>query len=264
MAAMTSTGGAGVVDRVILPAALILTILAGGMGCAKAATVVTVSGRATELVRPDRMMATLTAQADKSTAAAVQADINAKMGKAMALVRAVPGVKARTADYHVTRQVAVTKRTRVVSWSGRQDLTVTIPLAAGPVPPSFGRLLSRLQSAGLDIETMRGEVSPRVKERMRLVALRAALTRAEVRLHSLSVGLHEPVVGIKSVKTAIVMPPPPFRPGSPVMLAAMARPVQVAPARSKISATVTMTADLRFGPTAGRFWEHFGRKPAPG
>ncbi len=245
----------------IMPAALVLAVIGGGIPRADAATLVTVSGRVTELIRPDRMIATLSAQADKSTAAAVQEDINTKMGKAMALVRAASGVKGRTGDYRVGRDIVVDKDKRVVSWSGRQELTVSIPLKQGQVPASFGRLLSNLQSAGLDIEDMRGDLSPRLKERARLTALRAALVRAEQRLHIMAMGLHEEVVGIKSVQTAIEMPPLPFRPGGPVMMAAMAAPVQAAPARSKVSATVTITANLRFGPTAGMFWEHFGRKP---
>jgi predicted secreted protein len=251
------------VRRHCLPLALLLATIGVLVPRANAATLVTVSGHATEVVHPDLMVVELAARSDRKTAVAAQAVINVMMGKAVGLARLDHAVKVRTGDYRVARNAVTLKKKQTVSWEARQGLRVSTALHGSRMPASFGRLLTRMQSAGLDVEGMHGALSSSLRERIESRALRDALARAELRLHILSVGLHERIIGIRTVGTNIVLPRLPFLPGRPMMMAAMvAAPVQAAPRRVRVSSTVTITAEMRFGTGSAGLWTHYAERPA--
>lgn len=116
--------------RTFLPSAAGLALLAAAAALAQspapppplsALPSVTVSASASEGVQNDRMFVTFRAEAENVTAAAAAAEVNARMEKALARARTVPGVNARTTGYSTWQTY---EKGRPAKWRVTQTLAL--------------------------------------------------------------------------------------------------------------------------------------------
>jgi len=168
--------------RPSLPALVLGGIVAGGTAWAQpvpapgtasearptAETVLTLSETAEVLRAPDEVRATLRVEARGATAAAVQAQVNSAMAKAMEQARAVQGIEASTGGYWTSRNEE--KR----DWTATQTLMLRGTEAA-PLLDLTGKLQGQgLAMAGLDWTLSRQQEVEARKEagKMAIEALR--------------------------------------------------------------------------------------------
>ena len=126
-------------------------------------TAVTLTASANMQVDNDRMTIVVQAESEKPDAAEAAADVNAKMAKALATARAVPGVTAKTLNYSTNQ---VIEKGRMARWRVSQLMEVeTADFAAG------ANLATKLQDAGMNVVSLTFGVSPEAR--------RKALTRLQ-------------------------------------------------------------------------------------
>ena len=99
--------------------------------------VVTVSAAATVTLPNDRMHAWLRAEAESPSAATAAAEVNARVAKALARIKAVPGVKVSTSGYATNQIVEKLKPTR---WRVAQSVKLE-----GADFPALAALIAKLQ-----------------------------------------------------------------------------------------------------------------------
>ncbi len=87
---------------------------------------VTVTGQASASVPTDRLQAWLRAEADNADPAAAASAVNTAMAKALARIKAFPGVKPTTSGYS-TQQI--TEKGKPARWRVAQTLTLDAPIS---------------------------------------------------------------------------------------------------------------------------------------
>jgi uncharacterized protein YggE len=231
------------------PAALLITaILAfASTHAAQAQTDLTIAATGQALVPPDEATASLTIQAQEATAAKAQATVNAGMTKALALARALPGVKVTTGGYN---SFTVTPNDNAPQqFAAQQTLNLSILAPAGAPPPAFSNLLGTLQQDGLLLNSLSGDLSDAGQRQAQQAAIADALTQIQAQAASIAAGLHEQVGAIKSLNVSAFSNPGP----RPMMAMAMAMrdsapAPQSAPDNVQVTASVTANITLNRTP----------------
>lgn len=200
---------------------------------------VAVTGAATGVVQNDRMQATLRIEADNANPAAAASDVNARMAKALARVKAVAGVDSKSAGYSTWQTFEKGKPSR---WKVVQSLQLTSADFA-----ALAGLVSRLQDDdGLLISSMTFSVSPesrrKAEDGLMREAIRAWQQRAATAADAL--GYAGWKTGRLSVATGdAVAPPRPYEMRAQATAAAGA-PVAVEGGTTEITVRVSGDAML--------------------
>ena len=136
---------------------------------APAQPIVSVSATATSDVANDRMHAMLRAEADNADAAQAASDVNARIGRALARARGVPGVDVSTTGYS---SFQINEPNRPPSWRVSQTLVVD-----GGDFATLASLVSKMQTTdGLLLSGLSFTVSPATRR-----AAEDALTQQAIR-----------------------------------------------------------------------------------
>jgi len=207
---------------------------------------VTVTGAATATVQNDRMMAMVRAEAEQTSPGAAAAEVNARMAKALAAAKAVPGVEARSAGYSTWQQW---EKGKPGKWRVAQTLSLT-----GADFPVLAALLTRLQDEdGLLVSSIAFSLAPETRRRAEDALTKEAIgawqQRAATASEALGFAAWRP--GRVSVSTGDFAPQPRFemmaRAGA---AAAPAPPVAVEGGTTEL--TVTVTGDAVLDKPSGR------------
>ncbi|MEP6701739.1 MAG: SIMPL domain-containing protein [Betaproteobacteria bacterium] len=197
---------------------------------------VSLTTSATAQVDNDRMTIVLQAESEKPQATAAASEVNARMGKALAIAKAVSGVTAKTVSYSTDQ---VMEKGKMVRWRVSQLLQIeTAEFTAG------ASLATRLQEEGLLLSSLTFNVSPEAR-RIALARLQhEALTEWQVlaKQAAASMGYASYAPGRLTVNTNDNGPRPRF--AARAMSAVAAEPVAVASGSSEIVMTVSGEAIL--------------------
>ncbi len=220
----------------------LLAITAAAIGCAAFAAepvmpvlpVVTLSAAATASVANDRMHAWLRAEADNVDPARAAADVNARMGKALARARAASGVEVTTSGYS---SYQITEKNQAPRWRVTQTLTLQ-----GADFAAMAALVSRLQSdEALLLSGMNFAVAPdtrrKAEDTLTLQAIKAWQARAQNAARGF--GYDAWRTGKVTIQTGDYMPPRPmFRAAAAPMAAGAPPPVNVEGGDTEVTVSV--------------------------
>ncbi|WP_114377416.1 SIMPL domain-containing protein [Elioraea thermophila] len=220
----------------LLAAALALAAPVAMAQDAPRETVLKLAESAERRVRADELHASLRAEAQGSSVAAVQQAVNRAAQAALERARAVPGVTVATGGYHTWREGE-----RLQTWRAMQE----IRLSATEAAPALLDLVGELQAQGLALGGLTYRVSRplerRTREELAAEALVALKTRAERLAGVLGLGF----AGFREVRVDL-----PTREGGPLprpMAAARAdsaQPPAAEPEEVLLTATVEGEAIL--------------------
>jgi uncharacterized protein len=163
------------------------------------------------------------------------------MAKALALAKAIPGVKIVTGGYS---SYAVTPDNNAPQqFAAQQTLQLSIKAPAGAPPDSFSTLLGTLQQNGLLLNSLSGDLSDAGQRQAQQAAITDALGQINAQASSIAANLHEQVGLIKSLNVNANSSPGP-RPM--MMMMAMAKDSAPAPqsAPDNVQVTANVTADI--------------------
>lgn len=198
--------------------------------------VVTVTASASASVANDRVHAWLRAEAENASAAAAANDVNARIAKALARLKAAPGLTVQTSGYS-TGQVG--ERGHPVRWRVAQSVSIE-----GSDFATIANLVTQLQDVdGLLLSGLSFSVSTakrrETEDALTQQALSAWRARAANAVRGLGLGAWRP--GRVSVNTNDVAPPQPmYRAG----MATMSAPAAAVPLEAGATeVTVTVTGD---------------------
>jgi len=223
----------------LFPAAFVLAL--ASIAPAHAQTDLTIAATGQVSVPPDEASAALTVQAQQPTAAKAQAEVNTAMAKALALARAVPGVKIVTGGY--SSYTVTPDNNAPQQFAAQQTLQLSIKAPAGAPPDSFSTLLGTLQQNGLLLNSLSGDLSDAGQRQAQQAAITDALGQINAQASSIAANLHEQVGLIKSLNVNANSSPGP-RPM--MMMMAMAKDSAPAPqsAPDNVQVTANVTADI--------------------
>ena len=198
---------------------------------------VAVTGAASTKVQNDRMQAMVRAESEQATAAAAAADVNARMARALAAAKAVPGVEAKSAGYSTWQQW---EKGKPGKWRVSQTLSLT-----GSDFPALAALVSKLQDEdGLLVSSIAFTLAPQTRRQaedaLTREAIRAWQQRAATAAEALGFAAWRP--GRITVATGDYAPAPRF---DMAMRAAAAPPAAppVAVEGGSTELTVTVSGD---------------------
>jgi uncharacterized protein YggE len=219
-----------------------------GMAQAKAAapTVLTVSANGSNTVDPDQMVASLDVQSSAASAAQAQAGVNREMKQALAAARGTAGVTATTGDYSVYQNSPDSGSAAKPVYQASQTLALSMAAPDGIPPAAFTSLVGQLQSQGLLLNTLDGNLSAAGQEAANQGAIDDALHQIQAQAAAVAARLGEHVGRFQSLSVNLNSPGPIMR--APMMMAAAAPPPQAAPGEVTIQADVTATIELTPGP----------------
>jgi len=200
-------------------------------GPARAATVLHLSASATVRIMPDRLGASLVAEAARSTPVEAQAAVNLMVRQALATARAVSSVTTSTGSYSVWYVADPHPQ-----WRANQALILT-----GTDGPALLGLVGRLQGDGLAVSDLAWSLAPKTAaaahdkaEALALAALKGKAERAAKLLGMSFVGFRQVWLNPEGL---------PVQPMA-MMAARAVPPPSAVPAESSVTATVTAEADL--------------------
>jgi uncharacterized protein YggE len=207
---------------------------------AHAQTDLTIAATGQVFAPPDEASAALTVQAQEPTAAKAQAEVNTAMAKALALARAVPGVKIVTGGYNSYTVNQDNNAPR--QFAAQQTLQLSIMAPAGAPPAAFANLLGTLQQDGLLLNALTGDLSDAGQRQAQQAAITDALAQIQAQASSIAASLHEQVGEIKSLNVNAAANPGP----RPIMMAMAMRDSAPAPqsAPDNVQITANVTADI--------------------
>ena len=208
---------------------------------------VTVTGAATTHVQNDRMTAMVRAEQEQTSPGAAAADVNARMAKALAAAKAVPGVEARSAGYNTWQQW---EKGKPGKWRVSQTMSLT-----GTDFPALAALLAKLQDEdGLLVSSISFSLAPesrrRAEDALTREAIRAWQQRAATGAEALGFAAWRP--GRVTVATGDHAPP---QPRFDMMARAGAAPAASPPVAVEggtTELTVTVTGDAVLDRPTGR------------
>lgn len=201
--------------------------------------IVTVSAAATASVANDRMFAWLRAEADHADPAKAAADVNARIGKALARIKATAGVDVKTSGYS-SYQIA--EKNQPPRWRVAQSITVE-----GADFASIAALLTRLQAddglvlSGMNFDVSR-EARRKVEDALTDEAIKSWQTRARNAARAL--GYDAWRTGRITVSTSEPMRPQPMMRMAATAMAAPPPPVNVEGGNTEVGVTVSGEAVL--------------------
>jgi predicted secreted protein len=199
---------------------------------------VTLTASASMQVDNDRMTIMLQSESEQPQASAAANEVNARMSKALATAKGVPGISARTFSYTTSQ---VYEKGRMVRWRVSQWLRVeTGDFAAG------ANLATKLQSEGLLLSSLVFSVSPEARRAAVAKLQHDALTEWQslAKQAAASIGYAGYVPGRIAINASDNVPPPPPRFAAQAMAAPAAEPVAVTAGTSEIVLTVSGDAIL--------------------
>ena len=200
--------------------------------------IVTVSAAATASVANDRMFAWLRAEADHADPAKAAADVNGRIGKALARIKATAGVDVKTSGYS-SYQIA--EKNQPPRWRVAQSITVE-----GADFASIAALLTRLQAddglvlSGMNFDVSR-EARRKVEDALTDEAIKSWQTRARNAARAL--GYDAWRTGRITVSTSEPMRPQPMMRMAATAMAAPP-PVNVEGGNTEVGVTVSGEAVL--------------------
>jgi predicted secreted protein len=198
---------------------------------------VSVSASATTSVANDRMFALLRAEVDNADPVRAAADVNARIGKAIARAKATPGVEVKTSGYS---SYQITDKT-VTRWRVQQSVS----LESGDFAALAG-LLTKLQSEdALVMSSMSFGVGNDVRRKAEDALTQEAIKGWQARAQSASkaLGFDAWRVGHVNVMTG----EPPMRPQPMMRMAAGGSAAPVNAEGGNTDITVTVSGDALLG-----------------
>ena len=211
---------------------------------ASAQTILSLTASGSASAPPDEAVAEFEIQATKPNAAAAQQAVNQAAAKALAAAKAVQGVTVTTGNYN-TYAVVQDQQTKP-SFTAQQSLTLMQPAKGGVPDAAFSRLLGTLQSDGLLLTGLNGDLSPAGAKKLQSDATLDALAQLHDDAANIANALHKKVGALQSlsVDTSGRFAPP-IGPRMMAM-AASAAPPQSAP--DNMSATTRVSAKIELTP----------------
>lgn len=220
----------------------LLTILASPVA---AQTILSLSATGEATAPPDEAVAHFQAQATKPDAAAAQAAVNQAVAKALTAARTTAGVTVTTSFYN-TYSVIPENQTKP-AFTAEQSLTLVQPDAGGIPDAAFTSLLTKLQSDGLLLTGLSGDLSSASTAKLQQEAVRNALNALREEAKNVADTLHKKVGDLQSLTVGTDGGPvPPLLMGARAMAMA-APPPQSAPDNVSVTAHVNAKIELDSG-----------------
>jgi uncharacterized protein YggE len=194
-------------------------------------------------VQPDQAVATLTAQASSANAATAQNEVNAAMAAALALAKRIAGLTATTANYDVSA-IAPDSGNGPDKYQASQDLNLTMQAPGGAPAASFLALLAKLQTRGLLLESLDGDLSDHAQRQAEQAAIIDALHQIQTQAAAIAAALNEKMDRITTLNVNIDDGGPSPGPRPMMMMARAATPPQAAPAAVTVQASVSATIEI--------------------
>lgn len=165
---------------VLLSAATVFGLACATLGVARADPTLRLTQTETVSVKPDRLSASLRAQAFAPTAAAAQEQVNAAVGKALTTLRQVNGLTPGTGSYSVWRVDPAPDAKPPVTGGWRAAQSVTVYGSEGK---DVLAAIGTLQGQGMAVERLEWELAPQTakaaEQEAALKAVRALRGRAD-------------------------------------------------------------------------------------
>ena len=219
-------------------AALAISLASAQMPMPPAPPSVTVTASATASVANDRMQASMRAEADNASAAAAASQVNAAIGRALAMAKSVPAVKVATTGY-TTYQV--TDKPNAQRWRVVQTISLeSTDFTAGAT------LITRLQDeGGLLLSNMGFSLSDKTRheteDRLTQEAIKGWQERAQSAAQGLGFDAWRPGHVTVQTEGGRVYPLPRLQ---PLAVSSGAAPVAVEAGTSDVTVTVSGDAVL--------------------
>lgn len=213
------------------------------LGTAQAQTVLSVSANGSNTVDPDQIVASLDVQFSAANAAQAQAAVNREMKQALDAARATAGVTATTGDYSVYQNTPDNGSTAKPVYQASQNLALSMAALSGNPPASFTALVGQLQSQGLLLNTLDGNLSALGQAAATQGAINDAIHQIQAQAAAVAATLGEHVGKFQSLNVNVNSPGPVMR-APMMMMAAAAPPPQAAPGKVTIQANVSATIEL--------------------
>ena len=213
------------------------------LGTAQAQTVLSVSANGSNTVDPDQIVASLDVQFSAANAAQAQAAVNREMKQALDAARATAGVTATTGDYSVYQNTPDNGSTAKPVYQASQNLALSMAAPDGVPPASFTSLVGQLQSQGLLLNTLDGNLSALGQAAATQGAINDAIHQIQAQAAAVAATLGEHVGKFQSLNVNVNSPGPVMR-APMMMMAAAAPPPQAAPGKVTIQANVSATNEL--------------------
>ncbi len=227
------------IARALLLASLFAVAAGVNAADAPAPPMVTVSASANASVANDRLQAWLRAEAENASPAAAASDVNARMGKALARMKAAPGTTVQTSGYS-TQQVS--ERGKPARWRVVQSVSIE-----GSDFAAISVLVTRLQDEdGLLLSGLAFTVSEAkrrsTEDSLTQQALAAWRARADNAARGLGFAAWRP--GHVTVTTNDFGRPQPLMRANVAAMAAPTAPVSVEAGTTDVTVSVTGDAVL--------------------
>jgi uncharacterized protein YggE len=217
-------------------------LLLASLNLAAAQTVLNLSANGNSSVDPDRIIASLNAQAGSPDAAKAQTQVNRAMASALAAAKAVSGVTATTGDYNVYQNTPDGSTTPI--YQASQTLQLGMDAPAGAPPAAFTALVGQLQQKGLLLNSLDGDLSAKAQEAAQQGAIDDAIRQIQAQAQAVAALLGEHVGRIQTLNVNVNMPGPVMMAAPKMMMMAAAAPPQAAPAKVDVQANVSATIAL--------------------
>ncbi|GBQ33319.1 SIMPL domain-containing protein [Gluconacetobacter sacchari] len=196
-------------------------------------TELTLSGTGTVHAAPDRLTATLFAEAGAASAAAAQARVNALANTAIDAAKAAGGLTTVTEDYSTQPN----EGGKGPAWTARQTVRLT-----GADGAALLALVGQLQAKGLALSSLDWSLSDDLRQSLTRRAEAAALTDARQRADAAAKVLGLKITSIRSITLSDRGGPRPM----PMMMMARAASAPVAPGAPAEQQDVSASASATF------------------
>jgi uncharacterized protein YggE len=223
---------------------ILLAMLGMAQAKAGAPTVLTVSANGSNTVAPDQMVASLDVQSNAASAAQAQAAVNRAMKQALAAARGTAGMTATTGDYSVYQNSPDNGSAAKTVYQASQSLSLSMAAPDGIPPAPFTSLVGQLQSQGLLLNSLDGNLSAAGQAAANQGAIDDAIHQIQAQAAAVAATLGEHVGRVQSLNVNLNSPGPVMRAPMMMMAAAAAPPPQAAPGKVTIQANVTATIEL--------------------
>lgn len=210
---------------------------------ASAQTILSLTSSGSATTSPDEVVAQFEVQSTQQNAAAAQQDVNQNMTKALSTARSVQDIRVTTGNYS-TYETAADQQTKT-SFTAQQSLMLTQAATDGIPSKAFSDILSKLQSEGLLLTALKGDLSSAGQQKLQQKAVQKALNQLNEDAKNIALTLNQKVVALKSLNVDMSSNfAPPF-PARAMVMAASAP--QSAP--DNVSTTANISAKIELGQT---------------
>lgn len=210
---------------------------------ASAQTILSLTSSGSATTSPDEVVAQFEVQATKPNAAAAQQIVNQEIAKALSAAQSVQGITVTTSNYN-TYASAPDQQTKP-SFTAQQSLTLAQQATDGIPGKAFSDMLAKLQSDGLLLTSLKGDLSSAGQQKLQQQAVHNALLQLNEDAKKIADTLNQKVVTLKSLNVDMsggFAPPIPAR----AMLMAAAAPQSVP---GNMSTTADISAQIELGQT---------------